>query len=284
MTLIARLADPTARQSKSARKLSACISADPAAFTAISTAALAELAGVSEPTVHRFCIALGYKGFPDFKLALAAELAQRQPRIARDIEPEDSTGTVAAKIFEAAHASLHDTLQALRAQDIAAAVDALANAGSVMLCGLGASASVATDAQHKLLRFPLHVSAHSDIINQRIAATGLGGGDCLLCISHSGRSEAIIELARLAAQNGATVIAITAAGSPLARECTVTLGVEGGEDTDIYTPMSSRIAQLAVIDTLVACLAQRQPDLFAQHLEQVKRNLRPTRRGTRQRK
>ena len=277
MTLLADLADPRAKRSKSAHKLASCVVADPEAVLSMSTAALATLAGVSEPTVNRFCTGLGYKGFPDFKLALAGELARRQPRIARDIEQDDSTGVVVAKVFESTHASLTNAQQHLDLEALHQAVDVLARAHSISLCGLGASASVALDAQHKLLRFPLPVMAHTDIINQRMAATGLATGDCLICISYTGRTHAIVELAELAAGSGAAVLGITAPDSPLADACQVVLAVDSGEDTELYTPMTSRIAQLVIVDILATALALRQGKGFADHLQQVKHNLGATR-------
>ena len=277
MTLLAELADPRAKRSKSAHKLAACVTEDPAAIVSMSTATLAALADVSEPTVNRFCTGLGFKGFPDFKLALAGELARREPRISQNIDANDSTGQVVAKVFESTHASLTSAQQHLELESLHQAVDGLANARSISLCGLGASASVALDAQHKLLRFPVPVVAHTDIINQRMAATGLQPDDCLVCISYTGRTTAIVELARLAAKGGALVLGITAPGSPLATACSLVLGVESGEDTDLYTPMTSRIAQLVIVDILATCLALQQGEGFSDHLRKIKRNLAHTR-------
>lgn len=277
MTLLADLADPRVKRSKSAHKLAACVTGDPQAVVSMSTATLATLAGVSEPTVNRFCTGLGYKGFPDFKLALAGELARRQPRITQDIDTDDSAGQVVAKVFEHTQASLNSAQQHLQLESLHRAIDALASARSIALCGLGASASVALDAQHKLLRFPVPVSAHTDIINQRMLATGLTRDDCLVCISYTGRTTAMVELAQLAAGTGARVLALTAPGSPLANTCDLVLGVESGEDTDLYTPMSSRIAQLVIIDVLATCMALRLGDSFGEHLAAVKNNLSDTR-------
>jgi RpiR family transcriptional regulator, carbohydrate utilization regulator len=281
MTLLADLGDPRARRSKSAHKLAACVVDDPQAIVSMSTAALASLAGVSEPTVNRFCTGLGFKGFPDFKLALAGELARERPQIAQDIEPGDSTGLVAAKIFDGTHATLSRAQDQLDLEALHSAVDLLSNANSITLCGLGASASVALDAQHKLLRFPVPVLAHTDIINQRMAATGLGQDDCLICISYTGRTTAMIDLAQLAASSSASVLGITAPGSPLARECKLVLGVDAGEDTELYTPMTSRIAQLVIIDILATKLALVRGETFTQHLKKVKNSLAITRRNKR---
>ncbi len=278
MTLLTDLADPRSKRSKSAHKIAACVVANPEAVLSATTAALAASAGVSEPTVNRFCTGLGYKGFPDFKLALAAELARKQPRMTRNIEANDSVGAVVAKIFESTQASLGGTLEQLDLAALQDVVAALANARSIIFCGLGASASVAIDAQHKFLRFHTPVASHTDIINQRMVATGLDPQDCIVCISYSGRTHAMVELAELAATSGCHVVGITAPGSPLANACTLALSVENDEDTDVYTPMTSRIAQLVILDILATCLALQQGEAFSDHLRRVKYNLRLTRR------
>lgn len=277
VSLIAEMRDVEARRSKSERKLIDHILADPEAVLNTPIARLAAAVGVSEPTVNRFCRAMGARGFPDFKLRLAGELALSRPRMTRDIEPGDTGSHVASKIFEATHASLDRAHNTFDSAALERAVDTLEGARSIVLCGLGASAPVAQDAQHKLLRFKTPVVAHSDIINLRMVAVGLGKGDCLLCISYTGRTHAIIEVARLGRDAGATVIGLTTPDSPLAASCDQVLAVEGGEDTELYTPMTSRIAQLVFIDVLATALALRQGPEFAARLRAVKRSLAGTR-------
>jgi RpiR family carbohydrate utilization transcriptional regulator len=277
MALLADLGDSAAKRSKSAQKLADYVLRDPAAVPGMSIAILARKVGVSEPTVNRFCTGLGLKGFPDFKLKLAAELARQQPSMTQDIEANDSCSRVIAKIFESTRASLSKVEQGLDDQLVEAAVDLLDRARSIVLCGLGASASVALDAQHKLLRFGTPVIAHSDIINQSQTAASMGAQDCLLCISYTGRTLAIKEVAALARDKGIPVIGITTLDSPLARQCDLVLPVESGEDTELYTPMTSRIAQLVLIDVLATRLALRQGPEFAQHLREVKEALAGTR-------
>jgi RpiR family carbohydrate utilization transcriptional regulator len=243
----------------------------------MTTAALAARAGVSEPTVNRFCTGLGLKGFPDFKLQLAAELARQQPRVAPDIEPGDSSSQVIAKLFEATRASL-DTVQAgLDDRAVEATVHVLAAARSISLCGLGASASVAIDAQHKLMRFGVPATAYTDVINQRVLTANLQSDDCVICISYTGRTRAMIDFAALASDSGATVVGITAPGSPVAEHCKLVLSVEGGEDTELFTPMTSRLAQLVVIDILCTRWALLRGNDYSQHLARMKQVLADTR-------
>src|SRR5690606_15308456 len=117
---------------------------------------------------------------------------------------------------------------------------------------LGASASVALDAQHKFFRFNLPVSAHSDVLMQRMLASVAHTGDLFVIISYTGRTRELVEAATIARDNGASVLGLTAADSPLARVCTLSLHIPLPEDTDIYMPMTSRIVQLTVLDTLAA--------------------------------
>jgi RpiR family transcriptional regulator, carbohydrate utilization regulator len=277
MSLLAQLRDTSAKRSKSANKLTAYILEDPQAVLSMPIATLAAAVGVSEPTVNRYCTGLGLKGFPDFKLTLAAELGRVRAHITRNVEPGDSTGEVCSKIFEATQAAIASIAEQLDIPAVDEVTSRLADARSIVLCGLGASASVALDAQHKLLRFDIPVAAHTDIINQRVVASTLSANDCMLCISYSGRTIAMIELAELARSSGASVIGLTAAHSPLADACDLVLTVNSHENTDIYTPMTSRIGQLVLIDVIATQLALRRGPDFNKQLGKVKNNLAATR-------
>jgi RpiR family carbohydrate utilization transcriptional regulator len=277
MAILVQLRDQHARRSKSAQRLAVYVLSDPQAVLDMSAAALAVKVGVSEPTVGRFCKSMGLKGFPDFKLQLAAELARQRPRVAQDIEAEDSGSQVIAKIFDSTRASLDAAQASLDGRMVEQAAIALDQARKIVLFGLGASASVAQDAEHKLLRFSTPVVAVTDAINQRMISTSLGPGDCVICVSYTGRTILLEEAAQLARDSGATVIGITTPHSPVAAQCDLVLGVESGEDTELYTPMTSRLTQLVVIDILITQLALRKGPEFAQHLRHIKQALASTR-------
>lgn len=281
MGILLQLRNSHTRRSKSAHKLAACVLADPEALLGMSAAAVAARVSVSEPTVGRFCKSIGFKGFPDFKLQLAAELAQQrqQPRVAQDIESEDSSSQVMHKIFDATRASLDAAQVSLDHRVVEQAALALDAANKIVLYGLGASASVARDAEHKLLRFRTPATAVTDAINQRMISPSLSAGDCVICISYTGRTILLEESTRLARASGATIIGITTANSPVAAQCDMVLGVESGEDTELYTPMTSRLAQLVVIDVLFTRLALLKGPEFALHLRRIKKALASTRRS-----
>ena len=110
----------------------------------------------------------------------------------------------------------------------------------------------------------------------------VGGGQRTFCandqaISASGRTADLIRSVELARDAGAEVVAITASGSPLARAASVTLAADVPEDPDVYSPMTSRIAHLAVIDVLAVGVALAAGPELVKRLERTKQTLRDKR-------
>ncbi|WP_115116915.1 MurR/RpiR family transcriptional regulator [Serratia marcescens] len=265
------------RLSKSERKVAEVILASPQTAIHSSIATLARMADVSEPTVNRFCRRLDTKGFPDFKLHLAQSLANGTPYVNRNVEEDDSVDSYTSKIFESVMASL-DTVKANL--DIAAinrAVDLLTQAKKISFFGLGASAAVAHDAMNKFFRFNIPVVYFDDIVMQRMSCMNSGEGDVVVLISHTGRTKNLVEMAHLARENDATVLAITSRDTPLAQAATLALLLGVPEDTDVYMPMVSRIAQLTLIDVLATGFTLRRGAKFRDNLKRVKEALKESR-------
>ncbi|HGM6907828.1 MurR/RpiR family transcriptional regulator [Serratia sp. IR-2025] len=263
--------------SKSERKVAEVILASPQTAIHSSIATLARMADVSEPTVNRFCRRLDTKGFPDFKLHLAQSLANGTPYVNRNVEEDDSVDAYTSKIFESVMASL-DTVKANL--DIAAinrAVDLLTQAKKISFFGLGASAAVAHDAMNKFFRFNIPVVYFDDIVMQRMSCMNSGEGDVVVLISHTGRTKNLVEMAHLARENDATVLAITSRDTPLAQAATLALLLDVPEDTDVYMPMVSRIAQLTLIDVLATGFTLRRGAKFRDNLKRVKEALKESR-------
>lgn len=263
--------------SKSERKVAEQILAAPQQAMHSSIATLARAADVSEPTVNRFCHRMGTRGFPDFKLQLAQSLAKGPSWVSSDVEENDSVERYSHKIFDSALAGLNRVRQQLEMQVIDRAVQALTQARKIAFFGLGASAVVAHDATNKFLRFNLPVIWSEDIVIQRMSCINSGPDDVFVLISHTGRTKNMVELARLARENGSTVLAITSPGSPLAEEATLALTLDVPEDTDIYLPMVSRLAQLTVVDVLATGFTLARGADFRENLKRVKEALKDSR-------
>ncbi|OSN04775.1 MurR/RpiR family transcriptional regulator [Lonsdalea iberica] len=263
--------------SKSERKVAEAILASPQSAIHSSIATLAKLAEVSEPTVNRFCRRLDSKGFPDFKLKLAQSLANGTPYVNRNVDEDDTVEAYTAKIFESTMAGLEHARSRIDIAAVNRAVDLLTQARKISFFGFGASAAVAHDAMNKFFRFNIPVAYFDDLVMQRMSCMNSGEGDVVVLISHTGRTKTLVDMARIARENDATVIAITSEGTPLAREASLTLKLEVPEDTDVYMPMVSRIAQLTLIDVLATGFTLRRGAKFRDNLKRVKEALKESR-------
>ncbi|WP_019365556.1 MULTISPECIES: MurR/RpiR family transcriptional regulator [Pseudomonas] len=259
------------------RKVAEVILNNPRQATRLTIAALAQAAHVSEPTVNRFCRSLGISGYPEMKIQLAQSIASGAVYVSQAVEADDEPEAYSEKIFSSTIASLDNARQRMDTQVINRAVNLLIQARQIHFFGLGASAPVALDAQHKFFRFGLAVSAHSDILMQRMLASVAQMGEVFVIISYTGRTRELVDVAKLARDNGASVIGMTAANSPLAKVSTLSLDIPVPEDTDIYMPMSSRIVQLTVLDILATGVTLRRGVDFQPHLRKVKESLVATR-------
>ncbi|HKJ94033.1 MAG TPA: transcriptional regulator HexR [Gammaproteobacteria bacterium] len=276
-TLLSRIQAMLAQLRRSEKKVADLVLARPHAIVHAPIAAVAEQAGVSEPTVIRFCRTLGYTGFQKFKLELARSLASGVPYVLQGVSPNETTEDLSAKVIERSIATLVQVRNHLSTVHLQEAIEILANASRIEFYGHGASGIVAADAQHKFFRLGMPTVAYSDPHVHSMSAAILPEDAAVVAISHTGRSRDLIQSVDLALEDGVKVIGITAAGSPLAERCTISLFADVHEDTDIYTPMTSRIAHLAIIDVLsVGVALRRGPDLVHQ-LERTKAKLRDKR-------
>ncbi|WP_305460635.1 MurR/RpiR family transcriptional regulator [Photobacterium leiognathi] len=277
MNTIEKIQNNLEHFSKSERKVAEVIIASPQTAIHSSIATLAKMADVSEPTVNRFCRRLDTKGFPDFKLHLAQSVANGTPYVNRNVEETDGPEAYTAKIFESTMACLDVAKNSLDSMQINRAVDLLTQAKKISFFGLGASASVAHDAQNKFFRFNIPIVCFDDIVMQRMSVINCSDGDVVVVISHTGRTKSLVEIAQMARINGATVIGITAKDSPLERECSLSICLDVPEDTDIYMPMASRVVQMTVIDVLATGFTLRRGAGFRDNLKRVKESLKDSR-------
>jgi RpiR family transcriptional regulator, carbohydrate utilization regulator len=239
---------------------------------------LAAVSGVSEATVMRFCRTLGFKGFQDFKIALARELvtpaAPPQDEVARGDDP----AAVCRKVFQANLAALQDTLEVLEMKSLDLAARMLLQARQVLVMGLGNSGLAAAYARNRLRFLGLNASYYPDYFLARAAAAAFTGEDVLLSVSHSGASRDLLETVRLAKAAGARIVSITSnALSPLARLSDLLLVTASREKAFQGEGAAAFLCQIAVIDGLAILMCQARPEQARQHLAHIKQALNPER-------
>ncbi|MDO9277853.1 MAG: SIS domain-containing protein [Polaromonas sp.] len=252
---------------------------DARAFANLPISELAERSHVSKPTVVRFCRSLGYDGLADFKRKLAGSVSEGVPFIHRSVDTDDKVSDVVVKVIDNTVSAFLKYRNDASTFAISKAVDALTLACQtgrrIEFIGVGNSGIVAQDAQHKFFRLGVNTIAYSDGHMQVMSASLLVPGDCLVVISNSGRTRDLMDATDIARKNGATVIVITASGSPLAAAGHIHLSADHPEGYDRYSPMVSRLLHLMIIDILATAVALRVGGVKLQPLLQdMKNNLR----------
>jgi glucokinase len=221
-------------------------------------AEIARAAAVSQPTVIRFCRSLGCAGLSDFKLQLASGLTGTIPVTHAQVTGTDTTAELGAKVLDNTASAILQVREHFNRESIDRAIDLLAHAARVDFHALGHGGPVAQDAQFKFMRLGIASQACTDAGLQLLAAGLLRPGDVAVIISSSAHGDELIEVAALARGRGATVIAITASQSRLARKADLALIVDHPEDADTQLPMVSRILELLVIDILAVGISLRR--------------------------
>jgi RpiR family transcriptional regulator, carbohydrate utilization regulator len=262
---------------KSERKVADFILDNPAAVINMRIVDVASSAEVSEPTVLRFCRALDFEGFQAFKLQLAQHMGNNPSYTQFSVDDNDTVADLSHKVFDSTIGSLLTVRDELDPEVLEKAINIIANANRVEFYGFGASGSVASDAQHKFFRLQLSTAAYTDPHIQHMSAISLGERDVVVAISQSGRTRALIQSVKLAMEAGATVIGLAPQDTPLSKLCSIPIYVNMEEDLHVFTPVSSRIAHLLVIDVIAMGVARYRKPLLKDHLKRINKSLRALR-------
>ena len=226
----------------------------PHALLRMSLHDFAQLAGVSEPTVVRFCRTLGFSGYRDFKIVLAQDLVASETYGDVTVDAADGVAEVIHKVFNSTLENLVRARNALQPEKIEAAVQAILAARKIEFYALGPSGDIAVDAHHKFFRLGFNCVAYTDLGMQKISARALSSRDVVLVISSSGSVRELVEVVDTAVRAGAYVIGVTAQHSALAALCTLVLNVDLNPLAEVYSPIMSRIAHLLLLDILAVAV------------------------------
>jgi RpiR family carbohydrate utilization transcriptional regulator len=252
--------------SKSEKKVALAVLENPELAVSENITALAKSAQVSEPTVVRFCRAIGYDGWQEFKLKLAQTLALALPGEDETLAPDDLAVDLVNKICSRSINTLLALRNNLNPESIQRALDVLTHANKIEFYGQGTSGIVAADAQHKFFRSGVPTVAYSDPHIHSISASLLSKGDVVVALSQRGGSAALLGSVRLARKSGADVIVLAPSGTPLAELATVLVPIDLSFNADPYTPISARLAHLVVIDILAVGLALKRGPVFRKRM------------------
>lgn len=244
------------------RRVAQAVLDDPQGVAWRSISELARTCGTSATSVVRFCRAIGLRGYPDLRLALAGAVARDDvtsvTTAAHDIAPDDDAATITKKIAYADARAVTDTANHLDIATLVQVTEALAKAGRIDIYGVGASGFVALDLQMKLQRIGRPAFAWPDPHMAISSASLRGAGDVAIGLSHTGTTVDTIDVLREARSHGAFTVAVTNfPWSPITEVADLVLLTAARETAFRTGAMTSRIAQLTVVDCLFVTLAQQ---------------------------
>ncbi|WP_142113403.1 SIS domain-containing protein [Bosea sp. AK1] len=239
----------------------------------MSIATLAEEVGVSQPTVLRFVRTMGLASYPELKLRTGQSIVAGTPYVHSEVTSSDPLDQIVDKLVDSSIYALTTLRRSIDQAVLARVVDILADATRIDCYGAGAARILAMEAQHKLMRFGIPVVAYDDTHLQRLAAATLRKGNVALCFSHTGMVRDIEAMALKARECGATVIAITRPDTALSAAADIVLEIDAHENTEIYTPMTSRVAHAVLIDIIATAMALRGGPALFERLREAKNSL-----------
>ena len=249
------------------RKVAELVMADPGAVTGSTVASLARGAGVSEPTVIRFCRALGLDGFAELKLTLVRAEGGAALPPPRQIAPGMPPAEAAGAVLDGAIAALDAARRGLDGEVVSRAALVLLRALRVEIWASGASFAAARHLEGVLMPLCRGVTAREDGAMQAVAAATLEGDAVAVCLSRSGADREVVAAARIATSTGATVIAITRPRSPLAAVAGLLLPCDAADGEAPGNP--GTLLQLALAEGLASTAALLAPPGAAARAERI---------------
>ena len=257
------------RLSATEQKIADAILEDVGFAAAASIDQLAVKAAVSIATISRFAKAVGCEDIRDLKLKLAQASAVGTRFLAELPALEESA--FYTKICGDVETTLRANLARFVEEDFRAAAALLKSARLIYVGGMGGgSTMLADEVQFRIARLGKAVTAYSDPVLLRMLAATLTERDVLVLLSVTGVTPELLQVADIAREYGAQIIALTSQNSPLAGKATIVLPVVTEETDFIYKPSASRYGMLLAIDILATELALARKNESKELLRRVK--------------
>ncbi len=275
--ILDRISKKTAELSKGERAVAKAILEDPTKTASENIAELAKRAGVSQPTVCRFCTRFGASGYREFRLTLSTTVKEEPQSPQKNIRSGDTVSDVVSKVFSSINAALKDAGRNIDYNVLARAIDLVSQAGRIVIGAQGLSLAPADDFSLRLLNMGMHCENYSDPALLLRAVASMHSGDLLIVISSTGESRDLTLAVNSAKDNGVSVLALCPAGTSLAELSPLVMKC-GYKDEGDGAIMAGRIASMAVLQTITAGVSLRRADMVRPISDKIKKAVLPLRK------
>jgi RpiR family murPQ operon transcriptional repressor len=261
MDCITKLKEMSSSFTKTEKKISEYILNNLDRIKPIKAKELSDEIGISQPSIIRFAKKLGYKGFPEFKIALNEAIITKQvkkPNILHDkISLSDTNLEIIKKVGYQNIEAIKNTISINNLRDIEKVVKLIGKAEKIFVIGAGFSGLVAKNFMYKLLEIGINVSYMEDSHIQLTNMNNTTSRDLVFAISHSGETYETVKSVEIAKKNKAKIVSLTKVmENPLSKLSDINLKTVAENVSYRLTAISSTITQLTIIDTIFILLSK----------------------------
>lgn len=272
MSVISKMKEMQSELTAKEKKISKYILQHLDKIVYMNTYQIADKCKVSQASVVRFAKKLGYSGFPEFKISFGRDMGRRDVEekinfIYEDIQETDELDDLIKKIAYANSNIIQDTYSILDTNTIREAVDVIKNARKVFILGAGYSGIVAKDFHYKLGELGMNSICESDYHIQLASISTLNENDVVFVISQGGKTIDIYNLVKEAKKRKVKIISVTQMSSnPIRDLADIKISTIMEKNNFRSTALSSRIAQLTIIDIIYVALITENKELAEKYI------------------
>lgn len=257
--LLANLHNSFKRLTEAEKKIAGFMLENPEKAVRMTAREVAEACQTAQSAVVRLSKTLGFSGFRELKIELAASLGRQTPP--KPHSAEDGVEDIFHKVFSSSIKTLRDTLTLLDFSMLRELSEVLEKAERIHIFGVGTSSPIAQDAAYRFSQMGLTAYAYSDVLFMNVAAGNMKKGDVAIGVSHSGQTKAVVDAVLRAKEAGAVTVALTSfRESLLSKECAYKMVVYSDEENYPVEAVSARVAHMCVMDALMMALGTKRQE------------------------
>ena len=241
---------------------------DKAAY--LTASKLGTIVGVSESTVVRFAIELGYEGYPDFQSSLRKLIRNRLTSFQR-IEVTNNLigdGDVVEKVLSSDMDKIRHTMEEIDRKMFAEAIDRMVDARRIYILGVRSSSALAGFLNYSFrmifddVKF-VQTTSRSELFEQIM---DIDERDVMIAISFPRYSKRSINAVEFARSKGANVVALTdSQAAPIASYANQLLLAH----SDMASFVDSLVAPLSIINAIIVAVSRRKQDELTERLRML---------------
>ncbi|MGL6114852.1 MAG: MurR/RpiR family transcriptional regulator [Cetobacterium sp.] len=242
----------------------------------ITSTELANDIGVGQSSIIKFAKKLGFSGYMAFKLQIGKDLANKRNlnkhKIYSDISLDDSLKEITEKTLDETMTTLQNTINLLDYKKFEEIIEKIRESNRILIIGSGMSSIVARDLELKLMKIKIDTVHYESKQMQLMKLSTMTEKDLIIAISHRGETQEVIDVIKIAKDIKIPIISITSIGKNTVSSLSdFNIGVVSKENILRSSAISSRMAQMMILDSIFLRLIQKDYENVRKNIEKSKK-------------